>query len=419
MDKFPKQHFWVILTIVFLGFIGISMPYLIFPPLFLNSSYAFLPEACTEANRALFLGITLAAYPFGQFIGSPILGRLSDIYGRKKFLSGSLLVASISNLFSGIAIANQQLGLLIVSRFIAGLMEGNIAIARAMASDIKTISKHKSFGKINASSSFAYLLGPLFGGLLSARTGYSTPFFLISILFFFLSGLSALLLKNSVVEPVKGAFWQRMNLFQRVSEIFSNKQMKFFLIISTSYTLAIDIFFEFGPVYLTIKWALSPAKLILYNGLLCLGLTIGNGWLPTYITRYTSNHLAIVAGIGGFALFILCIALVNSTFFMMLLFGLAGLAIGLAITLITVNISDSGSEALQGEIMGTQQSLRVLGDGIICLFGGALLILSPNPTQTLYQTLKPVHISQNHPAYPLSISPINKIMLLKYSSHHS
>ena len=377
MDKFPKQHFWVILTIVFLGFIGISMPYLIFPPLFLNSSYAFLPEACTEANRALFLGITLAAYPFGQFIGSPILGRLSDVYGRKKFLSGSLLVTSISNVFSGIAIANQQLGLLIVSRFIAGLMEGNIAIARAMASDIKTISKHKSFGKINASASIAYLLGPLFGGLLSERTGYSTPFFLISILFFFLSGLSALLLKNSVVEPVKGAFWQRMNLFQRVSELFSNKQMKFFLIISTSYTLAVDIFYEFGPVYLTIKWALSPAKLIFYNGLLCLGLTIGNGWLPTYITRYTSNQLAILASLGGFSLFILCIALVNSTFFMMLLFGLAGLAIGLAITLITVNISDLGSEAIQGEVMGTQQSLRVLGDGIICLFGGALLILSP------------------------------------------
>lgn len=62
---------------------------------------------------------------------------------------------------------------------------------------------------------------------------------------------------------------------------------------------------------------------------------------------------------------------------MMVLFGLSGLAIGVAVTLITVNLSDSGLETNQGEIMGTQQSLRVLGDGIICLFGGALLSLSP------------------------------------------
>ena len=45
--------------------------------------------------------------------------------------------------------------------------------------------------------------------------------------------------------------------------------------------------------------------------------------------------------------------------------------------LITVKISDSVSDAVQDEVMGTQLSLRVLGDGIICLFGGALLILSP------------------------------------------
>ncbi|MCC5831635.1 MAG: MFS transporter [Chlamydiales bacterium] len=323
MDKFPRRHFSVIIAIVFLGFIGISMPYLIFPPLFLNSSYAFLPKTCTEASRALFLGITLAAYPLGQFMGSAILGSLSDEYGRKKILITSLLIASISNLFSAISIANQQVVLLIASRLIAGLMEGNITIARAMASDIKSISKHKSFGKINASASIAFLLGPLLGGVLSERAGFSTPFFLIGILFFILSGLSGLFLKESrvkepfydryfvAVKPLKLAIRQRMNIVRRISNLFSSKELKFFLIVSTSFTLAVDIFYEFGPVYLTMKWALSPAKLIFYNGLLCLGLTIGNGWLPTYLTRYISNHSAIITGLGGFALFIFCLPLIN------------------------------------------------------------------------------------------------------------
>jgi membrane protein implicated in regulation of membrane protease activity len=62
---------------------------------------------------------------------------------------------------------------------------------------------------------------------------------------------------------------------------------------------------------------------------------------------------------------------------MLLLFGLSGLVIGLAITHITVKISDAASDSLQGEVMGVQLSLRVLGDAVICLFGSALLLVSP------------------------------------------
>ena len=62
---------------------------------------------------------------------------------------------------------------------------------------------------------------------------------------------------------------------------------------------------------------------------------------------------------------------------MMLLFALSGLVIGLAVTVFTVKISDSAPSAIQGEVMGVRLSLLVLGDAIICLFGGALLLLSP------------------------------------------
>ena len=72
-----KRQLWVIYTIVFLGFIGISMPYLIFPALFLNPEFSILSADSSESSRALLLGITLAVYPLGQFIGSPILGALS------------------------------------------------------------------------------------------------------------------------------------------------------------------------------------------------------------------------------------------------------------------------------------------------------------------------------------------------------
>jgi MFS family permease len=359
------------------------MPYLIFPPIFLNPAYSILPESASESFRMIMLGTVLAAYPLGQFIGSPILGALSDDYGRKKILSGSLVISAFCYLFTAIAIGYQHLGLLVLSRLLAGLMEGNIAIARAMAADLKTISKHESFGKINATISIGYLVGPLIGGLLTdnnlfAKLTTSTPFYSTAVLFFALAAISVTLLqKGDIIKQVKNnTLWQRLNLFGRIHELFKNKRLKHVLIASTIFTLAVDIFFQFGPILLTLKWTLGPAQLIFYNIALCIGLVIGDAWLPAFLAKRLSPLWSICLSLAGFALILLGIVLTNSNGAMIALFGLSGLAIGLGVTVFSVKISNAAPDSIQGEVMGTQISLRVLGDGFICFFGGALLILS-------------------------------------------
>ena len=378
-----KKQFWIVLTIVFLGFLGISIPYLIFPALFLNPDFSIIPADWSNSSRLLLLGVTLAAYPLGQFFGSPILGSLSDDYGRKPLIVCSLIVTAFCNLLTGFAIAWQYLGWLIFSRFLAGLMEGNIAIARAMAIDMTSISKHHTLGKINAAASIAFLVGPLLGGLLTEKAFFeelnpSTPFYFICIFLFGLAGVSALILEKSkiILSSEARSFWKRINLVGRLSELLSNKRLRFLMIISTSFTLAVDIFYEFGPVYLTIKWGLSPAQLVVYNGLLCLALALGNGWLPNFISSRFPLRTTIISSITALALFLGVIVLAEAPWLMMVLFALSGCAIGLAVTLITVKISNSVSDKIQGEVMGVQISLRVLGDALICLFGGALLLLS-------------------------------------------
>lgn len=370
--------------IVFLGFIGISMPYLIFPALFLNPTYSILPASWSESSRALFLGVTLAAYPLGQFLGSPILGSLSDDYGRKRLLAASLGLSAICNLLTGFAIDCHFLILLILSRFAAGLMEGNIAIARAMAAELTILSKHETFGKMNACTSIAFLIGPLLGGALTDQSLFagltaSAPFYFICPLFFLLTGLSILILEETAAlsSNKKMSFLQRINLFKRVSALFSNKRLEFLMLTSTCFTLAVDIFYEFGPVYLTVKWGLDPAQLIIYNGVLCLALAIGNGWLPPLVSSRFPSRSVVISCIGAFGLILIGVVLAPSPPLMITLFTLSGLVIGLAVTLLTVKISNSVPDAIQGEVLGVQISLRVLGDAVICLFGGALLLLSP------------------------------------------
>lgn len=378
-----KQQFWIILFIVFLSFLGISVPYLIFPALFLNPDYAILPASWSYSSHVLLLGITLAAYPLAQFFGAPILGALSDDYGRKPILSVSLLISALSSLSTGFAIAKQNLVLLIISRFIAGLMEGNIAIARAMAADIKTLSKHETFGKINAAASIAYILGPILGATLADKNVVSwfntaTPFYCISFFFVGLTILSLFVLLETAAVSTKPqqTIAQRMNLWKRLSVVFANKHLKFFLITSTLFSFAVDIFYEFGPVYLTLKWMLGPPQLIYYNGILCFALALGNGYLPTLFSKKFPSRPLVFCSTTAFILLITAMLFAETTYAMMLIFGLAGLAIGVEMTFITVKVSNAASESMQGEALGVQMSLRVLGDGLICLLGGVLLIVS-------------------------------------------
>lgn len=175
----------------------------------------------------------------------------------------------------------------------------------------------------------------------------------------------------------KRGFWQRINLAHRLSVLFKNKQLKVLMIISTCFTLAVDIYYEFGPVYLTVEWILGPSELVWYNAVLCFGLMLGNGWLPGLVSKCGLNQkLAILSSMCAFAALVLSMVLTNHSALMLTLFGVSGFFIGLAVTLITVQISNSAGDAIQGEVMGVQLSLRVLGDGFICLFGAALLLLS-------------------------------------------
>ena len=378
------KQLWIILAIVFFGFLGLSMPYLIFPPLFLNPSYSILPPEWGTASRGFFLGATLSAYPFGQFLGSPALGALSDFYGRRKLMSVSLLIAAIFSLLTALSLEWNILWLLILSRFLAGLMEGNLAIARAMAADIKHLNKHDTFGKINAAASISFALGPLLGALLSDRSIHedftlSAPFFIISGLFLTLS-ITSFLAIDERIEPVqapKSSFWDRINFVQRLRVLFRNRQFKLLLIVVSLQTLAIDMFYEFGPVYLTAKWLLGPAQLAVYNGALCLTLTLGSGWIAGRLAALYPNRKILMWSMSALTIALISIVLTIQPLIMLAIFAVNGLAIAITTTNLTVQVSDAVSDEIQGEVMGVQTSIRVLGDAIICLLGGALLSLSP------------------------------------------
>ncbi len=171
---------------------------------------------------------------------------------------------------------------------------------------------------------------------------------------------------------------EQLNFAKRLRRLFQNKKIKILLIALCIHHLSVDIFFEFGPVFLTIKWLLSPSELSLYNIVLSVALTIGCGWVAKALAaRYPARKIltgAILALAFGLA------ALVATTLpmYMLALFALIGFAIAIASTNLTVQLSNAAPDNIQGEVLGVQTSLRVFGDATICLVGGAILSFSPN-----------------------------------------
>lgn len=385
MSYQEEKQLWVILLIVLIGFVGTSIAYPIFPPLFLHpKEHTIIPLTWNNNARSIFLGLALAAYPLGQFIGSPILGGCSDRYGRKRMLILSLAGSAAGYLLSALSLQLNWLWVLLASRFLTGLMEGNLAIVRAMATDLESISKYKSLGRINGVSAIGFIMGPLIGGFLSDKTivswfSLSFPFFLAMLFSMIAVGLTIFMLREKVhvISIHEITIWQRFNLVSRFKSLFRiSNTLKCLLITSTIFTFAVDIFYEFGPVYLTGIWSMTPGGIAIYNAILSFTLAIGASWLPHHLSLHFSIKRVIAAGMLITAVILGLMVTFPHKFLMFVLFGMIGLSITTVSTNMTIQISNSADKTIQGEAMGAQLGLRMLGDGVICLLGGFLIISS-------------------------------------------
>lgn len=141
------------------------------------------------------IGLLTAVYSFFQFISSPILGRLSDRYGRKKMLIISQLGSTIGYLILGLA---GNLPLLFLSRIIDGATGGNISIAQAYVADVTTKeNRARGMGLMGAAFGLGFIFGPAIGGALS-KISYSTPGYFAAFVSLITVILTSLFLKETV-----------------------------------------------------------------------------------------------------------------------------------------------------------------------------------------------------------------------------
>jgi len=156
---------WSTVVLDLLGF-GIVLPIL---PLYVSDLGA----------RPFTIGVVLAAYSAAQLVGSPLLGRLSDHFGRRPVLVIALAGSAVGHLLTGFA---GSIWLIVVARAFDGFSGGSLSIAHAAAADLAPPPQRpRLFGLLGAGIALGFVAGPALGSL-AARGGVRVPFFVAAAL---------------------------------------------------------------------------------------------------------------------------------------------------------------------------------------------------------------------------------------------
>lgn len=381
------------LAVNFIGTLGLSLvlPFLI-----------FLVERF--GGNAIIYGLAASMYPVFQLVGGPLLGRWSDIYGRKKvlflsqvgtfiswviFLAAMLIpITGIVDVRSGILgsfVLTLPLLLIFIARAFDGLTGGNVSVANAYLADI-TEDKDRSsvYGKLSVSTNLGFIFGPALAGILSV-TVYGEILPVIAAVLISFAGI--LMIAFLVPEPrthglhdaqVRDDEAQHTEMQAGTSnvsdkpgflEVIRMPGIFSLLLIYFLIFLGYNIFYTAFPVHAANNLAWNAATLGLYFSALSLLLVVVEGPVLSWATKRYSD-----ASLFTFGSFVLCIN------FLLLFFGtdlitycaLVFFAVGNGFmwpSLMSI-LSKTAKKEYQGAIQGVSTSFIGLASIIGLIAGG-------------------------------------------------
>jgi DHA1 family tetracycline resistance protein-like MFS transporter len=296
---------FVTLLIDVIGF-GIIIP--VFPRLLSQMENIPINEASKLG------GVLLFAFSIAQFICSPLMGNLSDKYGRRPILLFSLLGFGIDYLIMAYA---PSYNWLILGRVIAGITGASFTTASAYIADISAPEERaKNFGMIGAAFGLGFIIGPVLGGI-SSKFGIRVPFFLASGLSLvnFLYGY--FILPESLSKENRRSFdWKKANPIGTLIQLSKYKNILGLLIAFIFLALgshAVQSNWSYFTIY-RFKWSEDMVGYSL--GLVGILVGLVQGVLIKYINPKLGNEKSIYLGFGLYALGMFLFAVASQTWMM-------------------------------------------------------------------------------------------------------
>jgi DHA1 family tetracycline resistance protein-like MFS transporter len=323
-----------------------------------------------QGDHAFWYGVVTFAFGFANFWGSPVLGALSDHYGRRPVLLLGFTGLALSFLVTGLATA---LWMLVAIRLVSGALQANAAVAQAYVADISAPEERaKRFGMLGAMFGMGFVLGPVMGGLLGAISLH-LPFFVAGGLAV-LNALYGIFVLPESLPPEKRTpvNWRKANpvtSLKRLSELHGVGMLVGVIALAG---LAQFILHTTWVLYTTFKFGWGPKE----NGwsLFAIGVMsvlVQGGLIRVALKRSTPQRIAVL----GLLSSTVCYALWGAATEAWMMYAIIGLNVFGFMTQAAIQtlVSNAADESSQGRALGAVASLNSLMQVFAPVLGTSLL----------------------------------------------
>ncbi len=326
----------------------------------------------SQGDQAFWYGAVTFAFGLASFFGSPVIGALSDRYGRRPVLLLGFCGLALSFFVTAMATA---LWMQIVVRLFSGAMQSNAAVANAYVADISAPEERaKRFGMLGAMFGIGFILGPMLGGLLGG-IDLQLPFFVAGSLALVNLLYGYFVLPESLPPERRRPFeWRAANPLASLRSLLELRGVGLLVGVIACTGLAQFVLYTCWVLYCTFKFGWGPTE----NGwsLAAVGavsVIVQGGLLGMLLKRFGTRRLALVGLLSSTVAY----ALYGAASQGWMMYAVIALnLLGFTVQATTnAMVSAAASADTQGQTMGSVSSLNSLTAVLAPLIGAPLLAM--------------------------------------------
>lgn len=311
---------------------------------------------------ALFGGLLTFSYAIMQFLFAPVLGNLSDKYGRRPVLLFSLLGFGLDYILLAFA---PSIGWLFVGRIIAGITGASMTTASAYIADISTPeTRAQNFGMIGAAFGLGFIVGPMIGGLLG-EMGPRIPFLVAAGLALLNATYGYFVLPESLDASNRRAFeWKRANPISSLKNLsrfpaVAGLIVSFFLIYVASH--AVQSNWSYFNIEM-FKW--TPKMIGISLAVVGVLVSLVQGVLVRFVNPKIGNEKSVYVGLGLYTIGLILFGLASQSWMMfafLIPYCLGGISGPGLQAIISGNVPPNEQGELQGSLTSVISITSIVG----------------------------------------------------------
>ena len=378
-----------VLLTVFIDAVGVAILIPIYTMLILPGPQRVIPESWSLQGGFIMLGWLTGIYSLCIFLAAPLLGELSDRYGRKRVLALSMFGTAVGYVMFAIGVREHNIPLLFASRALDGVTGGNIAVARAVIGDISTPkTRVRNYGLIGAMFGVGFVLGPYLGGrlaspnipfinafghqLLKTPSWFSaqTPFWFAAIIALIDVMLILFLLPETNDKQSKKGSLHPAQAFHNIAKAFKLPDIRPLFGTSFLYTGGFTFFTTFFGINLAKRLNFAPSNIADFFSYIGVWIAVMQAVIVPTLAKRFSSFQVVKFSLFGMSLAVLSMFIPKNTEQLLLIAPLIPMFVAPVMANLVALISAIAGPERQGEVMGINSSVEALAQGIPAILSG-------------------------------------------------